>query len=302
MLTFLEPLDWLPTAEDLPCSDDAPVDSELQEFMSNFLKALLIDAWKDRNDWFYGVDMGVYYNPDLPPVVPDGFLSVGVDRIKGENLRLSYVLWEEQVLPKFVLEVVSGNYRGEYNAKKDLYEGIGILYYVVYNPLRKRKPSLEVYKLIQGKYVQMVGNPIWMPELGIGIGKQQYDHQGYDREWVFWYDEQNQRYPTPQEVADQAKEVARQEKARAKQEKARAKQDRLLAKQDRLLAQQERTRAEQAQARAEQERTRAEQERTRAEQERTRAEQAETDRAAEAIRSQRLADRLRELGVDPDQV
>jgi Uma2 family endonuclease len=288
MLTFLEPLDWLPTAEDLPCSDDAPVDSELQEFMSNFLKALLIDAWKDRNDWFYGVDMGVYYNPDLPPVVPDGFLSVGVDRIKGKNLRLSYVLWEEQVLPKFVLEVVSGNYRGEYNAKKDLYEGIGILYYVVYNPLRKRKPSLEVYKLIQGKYVQMVGNPIWMPELGIGIGKQQYDHQGYDREWVFWYNEQNQRYPTPQEVADQAKELARQEKARAKEEKARAKKDRLLAKQDRLLAKQAQADAAQAQ--------------TRAEQERTRAEQAQTDRAAEVLRSQRLADRLRELGVDPDQV
>jgi hypothetical protein len=87
-------------------------------------------------------------------------------------------------------------------------------------------------------------------------------------------DEQNQRYPTPQEVTDQAKELARQEKVRAKQ-------DRLLAKQDRLLATQERTRAEQ---------------------ERTRAEQAETDRAAEVLRSQRLADRLRELGVDPDQI
>ena len=30
MLKYLEPLDWLPTAEDLPESDDKPVDSELQ--------------------------------------------------------------------------------------------------------------------------------------------------------------------------------------------------------------------------------------------------------------------------------
>ena len=64
-----------------------------------------------------------------------------------------------------------------------------------------------------------------------------------------------------------------------------------------LLTGQER--AEQEHQRAEQERQRAEQERQRAEQERQRAEQ-ECQRADEAeARAARLAERLRELGIDP---
>jgi hypothetical protein len=35
--------DGLPTADDLPCSDGAPVDSELQELMPGVLKAILMD-------------------------------------------------------------------------------------------------------------------------------------------------------------------------------------------------------------------------------------------------------------------
>jgi hypothetical protein len=29
-------------------------------------------------DWFFGIDMGIYYHPGKPAIVPDGFLSVGV--------------------------------------------------------------------------------------------------------------------------------------------------------------------------------------------------------------------------------
>jgi Uma2 family endonuclease len=231
MLKYLEPLDWLPTAEDLPDCDNTPVDSELQEFIPNFLKNLLMVIWADRQDWFFGVDMGVYYSPDEPAIVPDGFLSVGVERIKSENLRLSYVLWEEQVIPQLVIEVVSKKYRAEYSTKKDFYEQFGILYYVVYNPRRKRKPSLEVYKLIQGQYVQMVGNPIWMPELGIGIGKERHNYRGYEREWMFWYDQDGQRYLTADEQLSQAQAQTQQAQAQAQQAQAQAQRmaDRLRA-------------------------------------------------------------------------
>jgi Uma2 family endonuclease len=77
MLKYVEPLDWLPTAEDLPDSDDTPVDNELQELAPTLLKAVLAYLWKDRSNWFFGIDMGIYYNPDEPAIVPDGFLSVG---------------------------------------------------------------------------------------------------------------------------------------------------------------------------------------------------------------------------------
>jgi hypothetical protein len=33
MLKYVEPLDWLPTAEDLLDSDETPVDNELQELV-----------------------------------------------------------------------------------------------------------------------------------------------------------------------------------------------------------------------------------------------------------------------------
>ena len=56
--------------------------------------------------------MGIYYDPDLPAIVPDGFLSLGIPRLIDEDLRLSYVLWEEQKVPTLVLEVVSHKRRG----------------------------------------------------------------------------------------------------------------------------------------------------------------------------------------------
>ncbi len=116
-----DPLDCLPSAEDLPDSDDTPVDNELQDLIPGLLKAILAFVWADRMDWFFGVDMGIYYDPNQPAIVPDGFLSLGVERIFDENLRLSYVLWEEQRAPIMVLEVVSQKRRGEYSTKKEFY-------------------------------------------------------------------------------------------------------------------------------------------------------------------------------------
>lgn len=108
------PLQHLPTSAELPDSDDTPVDKELQDLIPHLLKAILSLIWQERSDWFFGVDMGVYHttgNNPRTPIVPDGFLSIGVERRKSERGRLSYVLWEEnEVVPQMVLEVVSPNY------------------------------------------------------------------------------------------------------------------------------------------------------------------------------------------------
>ncbi|NJM45848.1 MAG: hypothetical protein HC860_06445 [Alkalinema sp. RU_4_3] len=156
----------------------------------------------------------------LQPVMPIKVLIV-----KSEDLRRSYVLWEEKgILPQFVLEVVSTKYRGEYSTKKAMYEQLGVLYYAVYNSKRKRKPTLEVYKLINGQYLPVVDNPIWMPELQLGLGKERHSFQGRDREWLFWYDVRGDRYPTPEEriAAANAKTVAAE--TRADQAEARLRQ------------------------------------------------------------------------------
>lgn len=55
---MLQPdLKRLPTSDELPDSDDTPVDNEEQNFLPNLLLLLLKYIWKTRQDWFFGVDM-----------------------------------------------------------------------------------------------------------------------------------------------------------------------------------------------------------------------------------------------------
>lgn len=77
----------LPTSEELPGSDDIPVDNEDQNFLPNLLLFLLEYLGKSRQNWYFGVNMRVYHTTGLNPrvpVVPDGFLSLGVRR-RGVN-------------------------------------------------------------------------------------------------------------------------------------------------------------------------------------------------------------------------
>ena len=200
------PLMCLPSSEELPDSDDTPVDNELQDLIPGLLKAILALVWQDRMDWFFGVDMGVYYDPNQLAIVPDGFLSVGVQRFTDEDLRLSYVLWEERQLPILVLEIVSQKYRGEYSRKKQMYAEFVILYYAVYSSRRRKKSPLEVYRLVNGEYVLQPGNPVWLPEIGLGIGRERGYYQGMRREWLYWYNEQGERLLTPEERILQAEQ------------------------------------------------------------------------------------------------
>jgi Uma2 family endonuclease len=185
------------------------VDNELQDLIPSLLKAILALVWANRMDWFFGVDMGIYYDPEKPAIVPDGFLSLGVERVFHEDLRLSYVFWEENnIAPILVLEVVSHKAGGEYSSKKKLYAEMEVLYYVIYNPQRRRKSPLEVYRLVDGEYMLQRGNPVWLEEIGLAIGSERGTYQGITREWLYWYDEQGQRLLTPEERILQAEQRA----------------------------------------------------------------------------------------------
>lgn len=205
----------LPSSAELPDSDDTPVDNELQNLIPNLLASTLALNWATREDWFFGVDMGIYFAPKEPAIVPDGFLSLGVERFAcGEEGRLSYVLWEENnVAPQFALEVVSKTYGGEYEAKKERYINLGIRYYAVYFPNQSRRrrrdrDPLEVYELISGAYQRLPGEPVWLPDVGLGLGRARGIHQGWEREWLYWYDESGNRLPTSEDRAKQAEEKA----------------------------------------------------------------------------------------------
>lgn len=203
---WYDPLHCLPSSAELPDSDDTPVDNELQNLIPNLLDAILALAWGERTDWFFGVDMGIYYAPSQPAIVPDGFLSIGVERFVGEEGRLSYVLWEEDgVAPLLALEVVSKTYGGEYEQKKLDYARLEVLYYAIYAPSRsrrKRKP-LEIYRLEAGEYLLQPDGRVWMPEIGLAIGRETGTHMGRTREWLYWYDQDGRRLLSPEELAMQ---------------------------------------------------------------------------------------------------
>jgi Uma2 family endonuclease len=234
----------LPTALELPDSDETPVDNELQDTVPGLLKDTLRLIWQNRNDWFFGVDMGIYADTEQPyrAIVPDGFLSIGVPRFKpqyGDRGRPSYVLWEEEgKVPMLVLEVVSETYRGEYSEKLKEYQDLEVLYYAVYNPdrLKKDHELLEVYCLVEGQYVLMSGEPFWMPEIGLGIGRALGNNLDWRREWLYWFSEDGTCYPVPEEFqryrADLAEvEVEQEREARVQAEQRAA----LLAERLRAL-------------------------------------------------------------------
>lgn len=223
----------LPSSDELVDSDDFPVDNEEQNFIPNVLLFLLEYIWKQRNDWFFAVDMGVYHttgaHPKVP-VVPDGFLSLGVERRKGGGSRKSYVLWEENgVAPSLTLEVVSQTPGGEYEEKLAIYAKLGVLYYVVYNPQfwqRDRHLPFEVYKWVDGTYELQVGEPFWMPEIGLGIGRCRLADDALGREILSWYDASGNRWLSEAEVERQRADIERQ-RADAEQQRAERLAERL---------------------------------------------------------------------------
>jgi Uma2 family endonuclease len=222
-------LKHLPTSDELPDSDDTPVDNEDQNFVPNLLLFLLEYIWKSRDDWYFGIDMGIYHTTGVSPrvpTVPDGFLSLGVERRKNGGSRSSYVMWEEEyTAPILTLEVVSHTYGDEYKKKLDIYRKLGVKYYVIYNPQFWRRDGhlpFEVYKLVDNEYQLQIDEPLWMPEIGLGLGRCVLPSDRFRREVLSWFDEQGQRYLTGEEKADIEMHRADIERQKAKSEKQRA--------------------------------------------------------------------------------
>jgi Uma2 family endonuclease len=260
---LIDPKLRLPTSEELPCSDDTPVDNENQNTIPNWLLAILEAIWGARQDWFFGVDMGIYdreaQQKRAPAVVPDGFLSVGVPRHKREGKgRLSYVIQEEnEIVPILALEFVSKTYGQEYGEKMQDYAQLGVKYYVIYNPEYSRRDKhqpFEVYKLVNGEYQLHKEEPFWIPEIELGIGRVQGQLGGIIREWLAWYDEAGTPYPLTHELIQRLEEELIQLDRQLNQERQRAEQERQRAAQIEQSLEQERQRAEQMEQALEQER------------------------------------------------
>ena len=95
----------------------------------------------------------------------------------------------------------------------EIYAKLDVLYYIVYNPnfwKRDQHQPFEVYKLVDGSYALQVGEPFWMPELGLGLGRCPLPDDPLKREILSWYDATGDRYLNEAETQRQRAEAERQ--------------------------------------------------------------------------------------------
>jgi hypothetical protein len=86
------------------------------------------------------------------------------------------------------------------------YAKLGRLYYAIYNPdywRRDRHDAFEVYRLVDGAYQRQAGEPVWMPEIDLGIGREIGTYDRCQREWLYRYNSEGARFSTSDEVAQQ---------------------------------------------------------------------------------------------------
>jgi Uma2 family endonuclease/uncharacterized protein YciI len=270
----------LPDHTRLPCSDGAPVENFQEHpqsiLMTDAVVPVLDVLYPDRR-YCIGQNSGIYWRLTDPPlrgvVVPDWYLIPNVPPTLDGRPRRSYVLWQEHQRPLLVVEFVSGDGGEERDRTPEegkfwIYERrICPAFYAIYEPDPGR---VEVYHFVEDHFEPLSANerghyPI--PQLGLELGIWEGTYLNVHLPWLRWFDDRGRLLPLGAEQA-----------------------------------QQERQRAEAEAQRAEQERQRAEAEAQRAEQEHRRAE-AEGQRAEqEHRRAERLAERLRALGINPEEV
>ena len=281
------PKNVLPTMYDLP--SEHPEDSGLPDLYHLWQSRCLEYTFRPSNYplelVFVASDLNLYFDVRHTQWYkrPDWFGAVGVDRFyQTQELRKSYVIWQEEVSPFVVVELLSPGTEnedlgqtirglGQPPTKWQVYEQIlRVPYYIVFDGATN---NLRAFVLTGDRYEELIlAEPrVWMAEIQLGLGLWLGAFEGLERSWLRWYDANGSWVPTPTEQQRQQKELAQQQAEQARQQAEQQRQEKELAQQQ---TEQQRQQKELAQQQAEQ------------------AQQ----------RTQLLAERLRAMGIDPDRL
>ena len=123
----------------------------------------------------------------------------------------SYFTWLYGKVPDVVIEVVSNREGGEDTNKLAIYAQIGVLYYAIYDPLRLlSRDRLRVFRLNDHSYEPM-SEPIWFPEIGLGLRMQEGWYEDMDATWLRWVDSDGALIRSGKENAEFARQRADEE-------------------------------------------------------------------------------------------
>jgi Uma2 family endonuclease len=237
-------IDW----DSIITEDDTPVDNYVTERDYTLLTVPLDDNFVHSihgKRFIVASDVGIFTEPKEPPIVPDVFLSLGlqVSSDQSHKRSRSYFMWITGKPPEVVIEIVSNEEGGEDTTKLARYAHMGVKYYAIHDPHRDLSDvALRFFVLRDGRYVETTNT--WMPEVELGLTLWVGEYRGMEREWLRWCDRHGQVIPTAAELF--AQERVRSERALEQVET------------ERLRAEEERLRAEEASRRAEEEWLRAE--------------------------------------------
>ncbi len=191
---------------DLPSEDGIPLDSNWQRAQIDLLIELLSLHWAERQDFYVGGNMFIYYSPQRLKSEdvrgPDFFVVTGVDRTK---IRRSWVVWEEDgKYPDVIIELVSPSTRAnDEGSKKRLYERtFRTPEYFLYYPDEQK---LLGWHLVEGQYELMTADEagrLWSHQLQLWLGTWVgYSHNGEYNTWLRFYTEDGQLVPSSRELA-----------------------------------------------------------------------------------------------------
>ena len=272
----LSPRQSWPTMYDLPSENQE--EPGLPDEFHLLQPQLLLLTFQPAN-WpsemvFSAADLNLYYDLKHPLWYkrPDWFAVVGVSRLyDGQDLRLSYVIWQEEISPLIVIELLSpGTERQDLGEEKrepdgtpskwEVYEKIlRVPYYVVFS---RYTNEVQAFQLVENRYqpVSLVDGKFPIPEVQLSVGVWAGKYRGCERLWLRWFTQEGELIALDSEkliIVNQEANIAKQEANIAKQEANIAKQEANTAKQEAIAAEQ---------------------------------------------RAKQLAARLRELGINPDEL
>jgi Uma2 family endonuclease len=248
-------------------SDEPEMETSLHYMQLLLLVTCLEWLWRDQNDYFIGANLTIYFsrqqlrNRDFRG--PDFFLVKDTEK----RPRNSWVVWEEDGrYPDLIIELLSESTANiDRNLKKSLYENrFHTPEYFWFSP-----ETLEFagFELVGNKYQPIVPDArgwCWSEVLGLYLG--------VENGKLRYFTSEGDLVPTPEEAA-------------------------LTSQQEAIAAQQQAVEAQQQAVEAQQQAVEAQQQAVEARQQLS---DAELRLQQEQERSQRLAEYLRSLGVDPD--
>ena len=215
--------------------DDTPVDNLASEKQQRLLTEPLYSNWL-HSPFLAAANVGIFAGINQPPIVPDMFLSLGVQPATNwwQKQHRSYFLWEFGKAPEVVVEMVSNKKGGELSRKLKDYAQLGVLYYVVYDPEKQVQTTpLVVYELHVGEYFARKDTHLAKVGLSLtlwtGVFEQRHDT------WLRWAESNGTIILTGAERA--AQEKARAEEAEAKAEEAVTLAEKERRRAEKLLAQ-----------------------------------------------------------------